>query len=163
MKPLTVLALSAAIALFSFTGGVAWAEELKGKAGVIDGDTFEIAGRRISLFGIDAFESDQPCFPSTGRPIKCGYLALMALKRIIEMQEVACKGDAVDEDGDLIAVCHVAWLNIGEQMVAEGWAMADPKTGKDYLRAEHFAKARKEGAWRVPFDPPWEWRKAHPR
>ena len=30
---------------------------------------------------------------------------------------------------------------------------------KDYVRAETFAKSRREGLWRGEFEPPWEWRK----
>ena len=38
-------------------------------------------------------------------------------------------------------------------------AMAYRKYSKDYVRAETFAKSRREGLWRGTFEPPWEWRK----
>ena len=37
------------------------AADLQGPARVIDGDTIEIAGRRVRLHGIDAPEADQTC------------------------------------------------------------------------------------------------------
>lgn len=45
-----------------------------------------------------------------------------------------------------------------QRMVADGWALLYLKYSKDYVRAEEFAKARKEGMWRTEFVPPWEWR-----
>ena len=36
--------------------------------------------------------------------------------------------------------------------------MAYRKYSKDYVRAEAFAKSRREGLWRGEFEPPWEWR-----
>jgi endonuclease YncB( thermonuclease family) len=35
--------------------------DLAGRASVIDGDTIEVHGTRIRLWGIDAPESTQPC------------------------------------------------------------------------------------------------------
>ena len=41
--------------------GAAFADELVGQASVINGDTIEIHGARVRIFGIDAPESDQLC------------------------------------------------------------------------------------------------------
>ncbi len=45
---------------------------------VIDGDTLEVHGRRIRLHGIDAPESQEPCFME-GIPWQCGKDAANAL------------------------------------------------------------------------------------
>ena len=45
----------------------------------------------------------------------------------------------------LLAVCYVGPLNINEQMVTDGWAMVYRKYSTDYVRAETFAKSRREG------------------
>ena len=37
-------------------------------------------------------------------------------------------------------------------MVADGWAMAYRKYSEDYVRADTFAKARREGLWRGTFE-----------
>ena len=50
--------LLAAACLLSFP---AFADDLIGQASVIDGDTLEIHGTRIRLWGIDAPESNQFC------------------------------------------------------------------------------------------------------
>ena len=52
---------------------------LKGPARVIDGDTNEIAGRRIRIFGIDAPEVDQTCERGGGGTWYCGAEATRLL------------------------------------------------------------------------------------
>ena len=69
------------------------------------------------------------------------------------------KGDKRDRYKRLIAVCYAAQFNINEQMVADGWAMTYRKYSNDYVRAETFAKTRREGLWQGEFEPPWAWRR----
>ena len=78
---------------------------------------------------------------------------------MLENHEVVCKGDGRDRYKRLIAVCYIGWLNVNEQMVLDGWALAYRQYSKDYVRAEGYAKARKEGMWRGKFVEPWEWRR----
>ncbi len=56
----------------------AWAD-ITGLPRVIDGDTLEVAGRRIRLHGIDAPESRQLC-RKDGKPWQCGKDATSALR-----------------------------------------------------------------------------------
>src|SRR5215204_5682869 len=57
----------------------ACAPDIVGKASVIDGDTIEIHGQRIRLWGIDALESDQLCRGDDSKHDQCGRLAANAL------------------------------------------------------------------------------------
>ena len=50
-------------------------EPVTGRARVIDGDSLEVAGVRIRLFGIDAPERDQDCQDGNGKSYACGYAA----------------------------------------------------------------------------------------
>ena len=132
-----------------------------GKPRVVDGDTIQINQTKIRLPGIDAPEMKQACHTSKGKEQMCGQLAKQALERLVRGQDVTCKGDTRDRYKRLIAVCYVGQININEQMVTDGWAMAYRKYSKDYVRAETLAKARREGMWGGEFMPPWEWRKSH--
>ena len=60
-----------------------------GRASVIDGDTIEIHGHRIRLWGIDAPESCQTC-PKGGTDWRCGQQAALALDAHLAGHTVAC-------------------------------------------------------------------------
>ena len=98
--------------------------DITGKARVVDGDTIHIGDTKIRLHGIDAPEMKQTCHTSKGKEQMCGVLAKQALERLVKGQDVTCKGDTRDRYKRLIAVCYVGPLNINEQMVTDGWAMA---------------------------------------
>src|SRR6201994_1069525 len=50
-----------AVALLVAAGGSARSDSFTGQASIIDGDTLEIHGTRIRLWGVDAPESTQLC------------------------------------------------------------------------------------------------------
>ncbi|NQV20113.1 MAG: thermonuclease family protein [Rhodospirillales bacterium] len=130
-----------------------------GSARVIDGDTIVITGERIRLHGIDAPELKQTCKTRKGKEQLCGQLAKQNLERLVKGQDVTCKGNTRDRYKRLIAICYAGPFDINETMVADGWALAYRKYSTDYVRAETFAKSRREGIWRGEFEMPWEWRR----
>ena len=80
-------------------------EDLIGVASVIDGDTIEIHGQRIRLFGIDAPESRQLCVRPTGERWRCGQQASFALADQIGRATVSCQPRDRDRYGRIVAVC----------------------------------------------------------
>ena len=72
-NPITRVALLAALLLA--TTGPALAVDLTGLASVIDGDTIEIHGMRVRLWGIDAPESTQLCRGEDSLQYRCGAKA----------------------------------------------------------------------------------------
>ena len=126
---------------------------------VLDGDTLEVEGQRLRLFGIDAFELGQTCLDARGQPWRCGAAAKAALAELVEDQAVACT--VVDDTpaDDYLAQCKVRHgVDLGGYMVRAGLALADREPGEDYLADEAAAKAAAAGVWGGVFNPPWEWR-----
>ena len=94
-----------------------------GVASVIDGDTIEIHGQRIRLYGIDAPEASQPC-DLNGKAWRCGRASANALAEYIGRRTVTCEPRDRDRYGRLVAACIVGGENLSARMVREGWAVA---------------------------------------
>src|SRR5262245_22867054 len=65
-------------------------ETFTGRARVVDGDSLDLAGHRVRLFGIDAPENAQDCRDARGRTYACGREARAALAEAIGGQSVSC-------------------------------------------------------------------------
>ena len=139
-------------------------EDLSGRAVVIDGDTIDVAGSRIRLYGIDAPESQQTC-RAAGQRWACGEQATRALTDRIGSQPVQCEERDRDSYGRSVAVCHLAGhdFNDGQALnswlVSRGWALAYRQFSEAYVAEEDAAKAAGVGIWRGAFVAPWEWRR----
>ena len=131
---------------------------ISGQASVIDGDTIEIHGAKIRLFGIDAPEGRQVCQDSMGRDYRCGQRAALALSDKIGRHTVSCVERDVDRYHRIVAVCSVAGLDVNGWMVRRGWAVAYRHYSEDYVPQEDEASAARAGIWAGSFTPPDEWR-----
>jgi endonuclease YncB( thermonuclease family) len=69
-----------------------------GPTRVVDGDTIDVAGTRIRLWGIDAPESAQMC-ERGGSDYACGQKASVHLRSVIGGAIVACEPRAKDRYG----------------------------------------------------------------
>ena len=148
-----ILGVITAIAL----AAPASAETLSGAAKVIDGDTLEIAGRRVRLFGIDAPEATQTC-NRDGEAWACGEASAERLHGLIGASSVSCSGNENDQYGRLVATCSVAGGDLNQAMVADGWAIAFRRYSDKYVADEVRARAGKLGLWASNFVPPDEYR-----
>ena len=133
-------------------------EALMGPARIIDGDTLEVRGSRVRLYGIDAPESAQRC-RAGGRVWACGRAATRALARRIGSRPVACTERDRDPYGRVVAVCQVGGVDVNAWMVAAGWAFAYRKYSMQYVKEEMAAKAARRGVWRGDVVSPWDWRR----
>jgi endonuclease YncB( thermonuclease family) len=93
-----------------------------GNAIVADGDTLEIRGTKIRLYGIDAPESGQLC-RRNGEDYRCGWQAA-AVDDLIARRSVRCEERDVERDGRTIAGCFVGSVSLDDELVKQGWAVA---------------------------------------
>jgi endonuclease YncB( thermonuclease family) len=77
----TITAALAALIVASIPS--AFADDLAGRASVIDGDTLDIHGTRIRPWGIDAPESSQLCRGDDSLQYRCGAKAANDLDAFI--------------------------------------------------------------------------------
>jgi len=133
-------------------------QPIVGRASVIDGDTIEIRGQRIRLFGIDAPEVGQACTDAKGASYRCGQRAAQALDYRISDSPVTCEPRAKDRYGRVVALCRAFGEDLSAWMVGLGWALAYREYSSQYVPAEEVAQRRKAGMWTGRFEAPWEWR-----
>lgn len=131
---------------------------LTGAATVSDGDGLRLNGERIRLQGVDAFELHQTC--GTG---PCGQAARDALQRLVAGRHVACEPVDTDRYGRTIAYCYVDGVDLGEQLVLQGHALAFRRYSREYVDEEAAARRNRAGAWASDFQNPADWRRDHPR
>lgn len=132
--------------------------DVTGRATALDGDTLELSGTRVTLYGVDAPEHDQTCQTRQGRPYDCGTVATRSLAVLVSGRTVVCESRGRDATGETLGVCRLGRVDVAEQMAVQGWALADPTTGAAYLAVEAAARANGDGMWKGQFLAPWEWR-----
>jgi endonuclease YncB( thermonuclease family) len=166
-RRIIILYLSARYGLAVFCGAaatlltptLAGAQALSGEAKVIDGDSLEIAGRLVRLFGIDAPEFDQTCHKDSEN-WSCGRSAKDKLAALVAGQRVECTGQDVDTHGRLVAICAIGGDQLNQAMVEQGWALAYRQFSDAYVPAELHAKAEGLGIWSSTFMAPSDYRMA---
>ena len=136
----------------------ALADQVSGRARVVDGDTLDLGGLKVRIEGIDAFESGQNCFDGKGREWTCGEAGRALLMKMTRGQKVTCAGDAFDQYDRLIADCFAGKVNLGAAMVESGLAVAFVKFSDTYVSQEKTARAARAGAWAGTFLMPSEYR-----
>ena len=148
------------VAAFLIAGQGA-AETLAGRASVIDGDTIELHDQRIRLHGIDAPEGGQTCQTAAGKQWRCGTAAARALDGLTFGKTVVCAPQDTDRYGRIVAICKVAGLDLGRDLVEKGLAVAYRSYSRAYVQAEGKARSARRGIWAGRFQMPWDWRRAN--
>jgi endonuclease YncB( thermonuclease family) len=155
------VAIASFVALAMLATTARSAELVVGRASVIDGDTLEIHGQRVRLYGIDAPESGQGCTDARGASYRCGQKAAEVLDYRISDGVVTCEPKDRDRYRRVVALCRVYGEDLGAWMVGLGWALAFRKSSTRYVAAEELASRRKAGIWAGRFTTPWQWRVEH--
>jgi endonuclease YncB( thermonuclease family) len=150
-------ALLATLALWP--AAVAIADDLTGQASVIDGDTLEIHGSRIRLWGVDAPESTQLCRGVDSERYRCGAKAANDLDGFIASRYVSCIPINLDRYGRTVATCSVGGVDLGEWLVQNGLALDWPQYSKGKYGADQRAAEQAErGMWAGSYVEPWLFR-----
>jgi endonuclease YncB( thermonuclease family) len=131
---------------------------LTGTASVVDGDTLAFGPTRVRLFGIDAPEARQLC-QFEGRPYPCGQLATAELQRLVEGAALTCQPVAQDHFRRIVAQCsRQDGVDVAEELVARGWAVAFRRFSDAYGPAEERARQQRRGIWAGEFLEPEKFR-----
>ena len=135
---------------------------ITGRPRVVDGDSLEVAGHRIRLFGVDAPERSQDCRDARGKTYPCGREARDRLAAAIGAQSVSCTpvGESYNRD---VAICTASGRDLSEAMVRSGHALELPQHSRGrYSEAEREARTARRGLWAGDFERPSQWRQEHP-
>ncbi|WP_316234910.1 MULTISPECIES: thermonuclease family protein [unclassified Bradyrhizobium] len=141
----------------------ALADGLVGRATVVDGDTIEIHGERIRLWGIDTPESDQLCRNSDSDLYPCGRQAAASLAALFYAipRPVTCSPKGQDQYGRTVAVCllGIPGPDLSQWLVSKGLALDWPKySQRQYEEAQRGAEKAGRGMWSGSFVEPWRYR-----
>lgn len=132
---------------------------VQGRASVIDGDTLDLHGRRVRLWGVDAPESRQFCETDAGAE-RCGQIAANRLDAYLANRPIDCFEQDVDRYGRMVARCEVDGEDLGAWLVREGLALRYERyAGLAYLMEEVAARRARRGVWRGEFQTPEDWRR----
>ncbi|MDA0367203.1 MAG: thermonuclease family protein [Proteobacteria bacterium] len=122
------------------------AQQLRGAARVVDGDTLAIDGARVRLFGIDAPERGQPCRDGGD----CGAQSQDFLEALIGGRQVTCAPEDIDRYGRVVATCFAGGADLNRAMVRAGHALPYIEFSRRY-EADAPANPR--------FAAPWSYRR----
>lgn len=163
--PVLVIAALAVLAAYqawqapaesSLSGGATVA----GMPRILDGDTLDIAGRRIRLDGIDAPESDQTC-RRNGATVRCGAESSAHLGHLAGHGPVHCRLTGRDRYGRSLGICSRDGDDLNATMVRGGHALAYRTYSRRYVSEEEEARSQRRGLWAGDFVAPWDWRRGN--
>jgi Staphylococcal nuclease homologue len=118
---------------------ISLSDDMTGQASIIDGDTLDIHGNRIRLWGVDAPESDQLCRGEDSLQYRCGARAANELDTFIAKRPVSCIPISLDQYGRTVATCWSVVL-----ISVNGWrATASRWTGRSIREGDTMVSSLK--------------------
>ncbi|MCV3272963.1 thermonuclease family protein [Roseobacter sinensis] len=133
---------------------------LSGPVRVVDGDTFDVGGTPVRLFGIDAPEADQTCTTDQGQTWACGAWVTDQVTTRYAGRVAHCAPVTRDRYDRVVARCEVDDEDVGAALVGDGLAFAYRRYAQDYVLAEKGAAVRNVGLHASRVQDPSEFRRA---
>lgn len=162
MRPAVILSVIALAACGAAIPDDERKQALTGQGRAIDGDTVSIDFR---FSGADAFERKQLCQLDSGC-YPCGKLAQDATARMLRSGDATIRLVGGNSYGRPVAVVTVGASDLGEQLIAQGWAVpvtkylkADPGRAANYMAAYEQARTNRRGAHAGEWIEPEKWRR----
>lgn len=123
----------------------------------IDGDTIQLNGKVVQLYGIDAPELGQQCLNGDNW-FTCGLAAAHQLdKRLsLSIEEVKCV--SAEAPGTSDKVCLAGKVDIAQALLTAGYVTANARTDPYYHELEKQAREAGLGLWQSEFVTPSQWR-----
>lgn len=157
IKILTIIAAAIGVLYGGWTIlASAYDELIVGRATVIDGDTFNIGGKRVRLFGIDAPERGQVCHYK-GTKWLCGSKSALDLAEWMGQATIVCRRRGKPYERS-IASCIKGFADIGRWSVSQGLSIAETCESRSYVAEQERARADRTGIWSSTFVLPEVWR-----
>lgn len=156
--------LATLAAASSLAAGPIIGDQVEGVATIQDGDGLVLVGyddveNEIRLYGIDAPELFQLCWRADGTAFGCGKVASAFLEQWVAGYWVRCVVKDLDRHDRPVAQCTHEGLDIGEQIVGQGYARAYTKYSRLYADTEKAARREARGFWSGSWDAPWNYRR----
>ncbi len=134
--------------------------DVTGPAQVVDGDTLDVGGVRVRLFGIDAPEHDQTCLDGAGAEWACGRWVTAQLRSMVKGRALRCAPIDTDRYGRTVARCFLGDDDLAQTLVDGGLAFAYRAYSLDYDLAEKSAAIAGRGLHSSTLQRPSAYRKA---
>lgn len=114
-------------------------------AGVIEGNGFNVA-----IAGVKPLDAGESC-TSDGQEWNCGARARTAFRGFLRGRSVVCDVPPETERGVIVAKCRIGKQDVGEWLVANGWARAEDAS--PYAEAGKRAETEKKGMFGAAPEP----------
>ena len=124
---------------------------------LINGSTLTIDGASVTLFGIVMPAPDATCWDAHEAPYACGRQVRAELIARIGTKEPICERHVRPGGRSTEATCRIGDEDLGDWMIANGYAMPARDAPVSYRQASDRAWGRRAGLWAGVFEDPTDW------